>query len=322
MNEIRIGTIGSGVIVTNVLGHTLHTPGIRVTAVYSRSREKGEALAQKLGAGAVYTDLEAFFRCPDVDYVYIATPNLLHYRQAKQALEAGKHVILEKPFTTCADHARELLELAAEKGLQIIDATPTRCFPNLAILKEQLPKVGRVRLVLGNYSQYSARYDLLKQGEEPNIFNPRLGGGSLMDINYYNAFLTVSLFGVPETVRYDANIYPGAADTSGILTLGYGDFVCTLAGAKDTWGPCFYQIQGDQGYILCEGGPNSLDAIHVVTKQGREVYNVQESADRWVYEVAAWANMGEVPLPPAPTVEVIRVLEQARESAGISFPEE
>ena len=107
MEEIRLGTIGSGFIVHNVVGNLVKMPGLRVAAVYSRSREKGEALASEYSAGKVYTDMDAFLGDPEINTVYIATPNLLHYEQAKAALLAGKHVILEKPFCTREKYARE-----------------------------------------------------------------------------------------------------------------------------------------------------------------------------------------------------------------------
>lgn len=125
MNELRIGSIGSGAIVHNVLGNVQRTKGIRLEAVCSRSEEKGRALADEFGAQKVYTDMDAFLKDPDIDIVYIATPNLLHYAQTKRALEAGKNVICEKPFCTRASQARELVELAREKKLFLVEAVPT-----------------------------------------------------------------------------------------------------------------------------------------------------------------------------------------------------
>ena len=125
MEKIRLGTIGSGIIVHHILDAVIRTEGIELEAVYSRTREKAQALAEQYGGKKIYTDMDAFLADPEVDMVYIATPNLLHYPQAKKALLAGKHVLLEKPFTTKAEHARELVALAKEKGLYLIDAVPT-----------------------------------------------------------------------------------------------------------------------------------------------------------------------------------------------------
>lgn len=326
MEEIRLGTIGSGVIVHSILSNVQRTEGIRLAAVYSRSREKGEALASKFGAEKVYTDMDAFLADGEMNFVYIATPNLLHYEQAKRALLAGKNVILEKPFTTKAEQARELVQIAKEKHLFLIDAVPTAFLPNFEILKEQLPKVGRVKLVMSNYSQYSSRYDQVLAGEVPNIFNPAYAGGCLMDINFYNVYLNVALFGKPEKAVYYPNIYPGLTDTSGTITMCYDGFVSQNAGAKDTWGVNFFQIEGEKGYIYIKNGSNGIAEVRVVTKTSDETFNAQPDPDRWFYEVqnvtklvladdydAIYARLDTM-------LGVIETIEESRRAVGILFP--
>lgn len=140
MEEIRLGTIGSGAIVRSILDNVTVTEGICLAAVYSRSRDKGCALASAYGVSRVYTDLDDFLKDEEVNFVYIATPNLLHYEQAKKALLAGKNVILEKPFCTRVEQARELITLAKEKGLFLVDATPTAFLPNFAVYSGNCPK--------------------------------------------------------------------------------------------------------------------------------------------------------------------------------------
>ena len=326
MEEIRLGTIGSGVIVHTILNNVLKTPGIRLEAVYSRSQEKGDQLAQTFGARKVYTDMDAFLADETVNVVYIATPNLLHYPQARKALLAGKHVILEKPFTTKLEHAQELVRIAREKHLMLVDAVPTACLPNFRIVREQLPKIGKIKLVMGNYSQYSSRYDLVLKGEKPNIFNPEYAGGCLMDINFYNVYLNVALFGKPENAVYYPNIYPGLADTSGSITLRYDGFVSQNAGAKDTWGVNFFQIEGEEGYIYVKNGPSALDEVQVVTKVGKEVFNGQPNPDRWSYEVAEVTqrilaeDYDTFNSRLVTMLAVIETLETTRKAAGIFFP--
>lgn len=326
MEEIRLGTIGSGVIVHSVLDGVEATEGIRCVAVYSRTEEKGRALAEAYGVGKVYTDMEAFLQDEEINFVYIATPNLLHYEQAKRALQAGKNVICEKPFCTKAAHARELVEIAKEKGLFLVDAVPTAFLPNLEVLKRELHKIGRIKLVMSNYSQYSSRYDLVLKGGVPNIFNPQYAGGCLMDINFYNLYLNVALFGKPQKAVYYPNIYEGLADTSGILMMQYDGFVSESAGAKDTWGVNFVQIEGEQGYIYIKDGSNGLAEIRVVTKTSEETFNEQENPDRWFYEVQ---NLTKLVLADDyeaiyqrldVMLDVMEVLENSRKNAGILFP--
>ncbi len=326
MEEIKLGTIGSGAIVHSILDNVKIEEGIRLVAVYSRSEEKGKALAAEYGADKVYTEMDAFLADDEVNFVYIATPNLLHYEQTKKALLAGKNVICEKPFCTKAEQAHELVDLAREKHLFLVEAVPTAFLPNFDILRRELPRIGRVKLVLGNYSQYSSRYDRLLNGEVPNVFNPECGAGCLMDINFYNVYLNVALFGKPNDVVYYPNIYPGLVDTSGILIMCYDGFISQSAGAKDTWGVNSFQIEGEKGYIYITDGSNGIAEVRVVTKTSDEIFNDQPNSDRWFYEVQ---NLTKLVLADDydaiyerldVMLDVVATLESSRKKAGIFFP--
>ena len=327
MQEIKVGTIGSGIIVDVILDAIKATEGIRCVAVYSRSEEKGCALAKKYEVEKVYTDMDAFLADEEINCVYVASPNLLHYEQTKRALLAGKHVLCEKPFCTRLEHAKELVSIAKEKGLFLMEAVPTSYLPNYEVLKRELVKIGRIKLVQGNFSQYSSRYDAFLRGELPNVFNPEFAGGSLMDINFYNVYLNIALFGMPKHVQYFPNISSQVKiDTSGVLIMQYDDFVSTNTGAKDTWGEMFFLIEGEKGYIYAEGGSCSLRNLRVVTKEKEEVFWGQEDNERWKYEIKhlterllvddyeSFYKKLEI------TLDTVEVIEKARKEAGIYFP--
>ena len=325
--EIRLGTIGSNFIVHNILRHVVKTPGWVYTAAYSRSEEKAEALANQYGAARYYTDMDAFLADEEVNFVYIATPNVLHYEHAKAALLANKHVLLEKPFCPEVSLAQELRQLAWERGLILVDMTPTAFLPNLQVLKKQLPKIGRIRQVMGNYTQYSSRYDRFRAGETDNVFNSAFSGGSLMDINYYNVYLNTALFGKAQSSHYFPVIQRGI-DTSGVIVLEYEGFVSQNTGAKDCRGENFFQIEGEDGYIYVPGGVSSLEEIRVVTKEGTEVFRTPHETDLWGWEVKALAKImgSDDPAPLAAGLDtmlgVIGTIESARKAAGIRFPED
>lgn len=325
MEAVRLGTIGSGVIVHSVLDGVAKTDGIMLAAVYSRSQEKADELAKTYGAAKTFTDMNAFLADESINTVYIATPNLLHYPQAKAALLAGKNVICEKPIVTRLAHAQELQEIAESRGLFLVEAAPTMFLPNFKLLREKLPEVGRVRLVMSNYSQYSSRYDAVLRGEKPNIFNPEYAGGCLMDINFYNVLLNVALFGAPSEAKYYANIYPGLADTSGVFVMKYDGFVSTNSGAKDTWGINHFTIEGEKGYIRVEAS-NGLKSVRVVTRSSDETFNLQPNPDRWYYEIQELTRLmlnddrEAVRKMLAVSLETVKVIESARKNAGIVFP--
>lgn len=189
----------------------------------------------------------------------------------------------------------------------------------------ELYKIGRIKLVMCNYSQYSSRYDLLLKGEVPNVFNPEFAGGSLMDINFYNVYLNVALFGKPQKAVYYSNIYRNLVDTSGILIMQYEGFVSESAGAKDTWGVNSVQIQGEDGYIYIKDGSNGIAEVRVVTREKEEVFNEQDNPDRWFYEVQ---NMTKMILENdhdsndekiRTMLDVMEVIESSRKAVGIMF---
>ncbi len=327
MEEIRLGTIGSGFIVHNILDAVKPVDGIRCVAVYSRTEEKGRALAAEYEVEKVYTDIDAFLADEEINCVYVASPNLLHYEQTKKALLAEKNVLCEKPFCTKLEHAKELVSIAKEKGLFLMEAVPTTYLPNYEVLKRELAKIGKIKLVQGNFSQYSSRYDAFLRGELPNVFNPAFAGGCLMDINFYNVYLNIALFGIPKQVHYFTNISEIAnIDTSGVLIMKYDDFVSTNAGAKDTWGTNFFLIEGENGYIYAEGGSCSLRNLKVVTKDSEESFWGQEDEERWNYEMKHLTellladNYEEIYKKLEITLNTVEIIEKARKDAGIYFP--
>lgn len=316
---MRLGTIGTGMIVRKILEGVAGTEGLICGAVYSRRQETGAALAGAFGVGTVYTDLEQFLSDPALDVIYIASPNSLHAAHARMALEHGKHVLLEKPFTPTLREARELFALAEAKGCLLFEAIVPQSLPNYKLLRELLPRVGRVKIVQCGYSQYSSRYDALLAGQVTNVFNPAFAGGALMDINLYNISLVVSLFGRPTETAYYANRHENGVDVSGVAVLRYPDFVCACEGAKDTWGVNAVQIQGEEGFLYVRDGANWFTEITLETRGGRrETFSRQEEARHWHYEVEELAALLASPDPAeyerrkALTLGVVEVLESAR----------
>ncbi len=149
-----------------------------------------------------------------------------------------------------------------------------------------------------------------------------------MDINYYNVYLNVALFGKPENATYHANVYKDLVDTSGTILLQYPEFVSSMVGAKDTWGVNYFQIEGEKGYIYIKDGSNGIAEIEVVTKDSREIFNEQPNPDRWFYEVENFTktilseDMSAVNAGLETMLDVIDVIESSRKAAGIYFTPE
>ena len=315
---MRVGTIGSGFIVKYILENIAKTEGICCEAVYSRTMETGKKLADEFGVSKVYTDLDEMCQDPDIDVIYIASPNSLHYGHAKKALSHGKHVICEKPFTPTVAEAVELIQMAKEKHLFLFEAITTLYHPHFTWIKEHRNAIGDLKMISCIFCQYSSRYDLLKAGEVTNVFNPDFAGGSLMDINVYNLHFLVGLLGKPDHFEYYAGRHSNGVDTHGMLIMTYGDVICQCTGAKDTWCENSVQVMGDKGYMYITPGSNNSQEVRLVRKNmPDECVSLPEN--QWFYEIQELVKLyhaGDYETCYQNldiTLEVVRILEACRQ---------
>lgn len=324
---MKLGIVGSGIIVKEFLtiSHHLKHTSVLSLCCTKRSEEAARALAKDYLIGQVFTDYEDFLRS-EADTVYLGLPNHLHFSYAYQALLAGKNVIVEKPFTPTIEQATVLSRTAREKQLFLFEAVTTLYQPDYRRVKEMIPSLGSIKLVRCSYSQYSRRYDRFKNGEVLPAFDPECAGGALMDINIYNLHYAAGLFGKPESVHYFANIERGI-DTSGVLLLDYGSFLCTLTGAKDCSAPNSCIIQGDKGYLIQDGPANICEGGRVILNDGsEESLGSHSSSHRMIGEFLEFEKMifcGDLTTCYRyldHTLCVCEILTQARRMAGIEFP--
>ena len=262
---MKLGIIGSGMIVKDFLSFAHELPEIKLEAIAARNIENLKELQNKYNIKEIYTDIDFCLENKEIDTIYVAVPNNLHYTVAKKALEAGKNVICEKPFTLKYDEAVELFEIAEDKGLILIEAITNQYQKNYLDIKDNIDNIGEIRLVECNFSQLSSRYEAFKNGILAPVFDKSKGGGVLGDLNIYNIHFVVGLFGKPNSLHYSPNIV-NDVDTSGILLLEYDNFKVVCIAAKDTFNNSYVNIQGDQGIIKVIGPTNEVPNYSIQTK--------------------------------------------------------
>ena len=244
--------------------------------------------------------------------------------QAKAALLAGKHVLCEKPIVPTLAQLDELLGLAEERHLHLLEAITTIDHPNYGLAKLFAKEIGDIKTVSCTFCQYSSRYDAFMNGQTPPVFDPAYCGGALMDLNIYNIYFVVGLFGDPKAVHYYPNRHANGIDTSGILILEYPDFVCQCTAAKDSSARNSVQIIGSDGNVLIEPGSNNCQKL-VVTRKGKEPYISEISDTPWRYEVIGISNFLIVPQDAVKERRIramrsaVAVLEAARKDAHLDF---
>ena len=323
---MKLGIAGTGKI-AQTMGPNLESWGCPVTAVASTPRSFAQAreLAKEWGAADVYDDYAAMLANADIDTVYVAVPNHLHASFTMQALEAGKHVILEKPFARTAAEVERIIRRAQELDLLVYEAVSTLYLPNYLKIAEWLPRIGTVKVVTCNYSQYSSRYDAFCAGEVLPAFDPAKSGGALMDLGVYNLNYIMGLFGAPQRVGYAANVERGI-DTSGIATLDYGSFKAVAICAKDCGAPTANVIQGTKGYIAQTTPANRCGAVTLHLNDGTEEVFDESPELQWESEFRAFARgIAEHDVAGCHeklelSLDIARVLTEARRQAGVVFP--
>lgn len=225
---VRFGIIGTGRISDWVLRGAAQDPRIRVSAVCSRTAEAAEAFIARnpLAKGAkVYTSVEEMVEDPQVDAVYVGTPNQTHCGYTVTALKAGKHVLCEKPLAINAAEGRKMVAAAEESGRLLMEAMVSTLNPNFLEVASRINEIAPVRNYSSCFCQYSSKYEALKRGEVATAFKPGTAG-ALRDVGVYTIYPLVALFGRPETVSGNlvldeihiarkAEIVPHAAPTSG-----------------------------------------------------------------------------------------------------------
>ena len=325
---MKIAVVGTGMIAREALTALQQVEGIEVVTICARphSRDKARALAQEFGVPQVATDYGAMLAAHEADFVYIGIVNSAHFDYARQAIAAGWHVILEKPFTSTLAEAEELIARARAAHCYLFEAVTPLFLPNYVGILEALPQLGLIRLVQANFSQYSSRYDRYLARDVAPAFDPSLSGGALYDLNVYNLEIIVSLFGRPKSATYAANVGFNGIDTSGVMTLRYDGFVATAAAAKDSLSPSFFMIQGEAGWIRVDGAANALPSFTVGLRgRGEKSYALNCHKHRMVHEFEAMRSifMREDYLSVEEGFQtsraVMAVMEKARLMAGIQF---
>lgn len=263
---MNLGIVGAGMIVKDFLSFTHELPEIKLEAIVARNIENLKNLQSIYNIKEIFTDLDECLSSPSIDTIYVAVPNNLHYSVAKKALEAGKNVICEKPFTLDYNETVELFQLAESENLILIEAITNQYLPNYLEIKENLSQIGNIRLVECNFSQLSSRYEAFKKGIIAPVFDKNQGGGVLGDLNIYNIHFVVGLFGTPKNSKYYPNIVR-EVDTSGILILEYDEFKVVCIAAKDTYNNSYANIQGDKGLIKVIGTLNEVPNYIIKNKE-------------------------------------------------------
>lgn len=323
---IKFGTVGTGWITESFIEAARLSKQLQLVGVYSRAADKAKELANTYNAPYYFSDLEEMAKSEEIQAVYIASPNSLHFQQAITFLKNNKHVICEKPIFSNPGELEEAYRTAEENGVYLFEAIRNIHTPNFQILKENLHKAGKLRSTILPYVQYSSRYDLFLQGEEPNIFSAAYSGGALVDLGVYPLYLAVGLFGDPKKVSYYPVLLHSGVDGSGTLVLEYDGFVCTILCSKVSHSVIPCEIHGEKGtFVLEDAAPISEIKFFDSHTKESEILSVEQEVQNMIYECKNIARIietnNEIEYEELKNWSkiVLRITEEARKQNNIVF---
>ena len=287
---LKLGIIGTNWITQQFIDAAQASGAWQLTTVYSRQLARAKEFAATNQVAETFDDLEQFFSQGSFDAVYIASPNSLHFEQAKLALQHEKHVIVEKPaVANPAEFAQLDACLAAHPNCLLFEAARQVHEVNFKRVKDQIAKMTQIQGATLTYMKYSSRYDAVLAGKTPNIFSLDFAGGALQDLGVYLAYDAVGWFGLPVKATYVPTLTRTNVDGKGVAILNYPDFTITLNVGKTSNSFLPSEINGLRDAIVMNN-PAELAQVsyHDVTGQVKTI-GVQPDANPMLAEAHDFA---------------------------------
>ncbi len=325
-DTIRWGILGTGGIAEHFVTD-LGVAGLDVVAVGSRTQESADRFAERFDIGSAHASYEALVRDPQVDAIYVATPHPFHAENALLAIAAGKHVLVEKPFTLNGDQAEAIADAARAAGVVVLEAMWTRFLPHMVRLREIVAEgtLGDIRTVIAEHDQK------LPSDPEHRINNPSLGGGGLLDLAIYPISFAIDLLGLPTQVLAHATFSDTGVDRQTALIFAHEGGRQSLShSAIDAAGPVRASVVGTDARVEFDAGWYEATGFTVLAPDGSVIERVAPSVQSrgmqyQALELERVVRAGERESPLLPldqSVAIMRVLDEVRAQIGLRYPGE
>lgn len=319
---LKWGILGPGKIAKNFAADLLLLKDKHVIqAVGSRSIERAKEFSAQFGVPSAYGSYESLLSDKEIDIIYIATPHHNHEEWAIKALNAGKHVLCEKPMGVNTLQTKRMIECAKENNRFLMEALWSRFNPTIKHAFELVNsgRIGEVKYIQADFA-FSATFD-------PNsrLFNPELAGGATLDIGIYPIFLSYLFLGLPKEIKTSHKFAETGVDLQVSSIFSYPDSEASLYWGLNSVSPMDALISGSKGSITIHGRWHEADALTLKTETTEQIkkprlgkgysheimacyeaiQNGQNESSQW-----SWQN----------SIELSILLYSIRNQIGLSYP--
>ena len=334
MKKVRFGVVGTNFITDWVIEGAREDARFELTAVCSRTQERGEEFATKHNIPHIFTSLEAMAASDKVDAIYIASPNYAHAEQSILCMNNGKHVLCEKPMAANARQARLMSEAAHRNNVTLMEAMKSTLSPNFLAAKANLNRIGTPRRYFASFCQYSSRYDKFKEGIVMNAFRPELANGAMMDIGVYTLYPMVVLFGKPQAINAQGIVLSSGVDGQGAVNMQYEGMNATVLYSKIANSHLPAEIEGEDGNILIDRiqtpanvrfFPRQAPASgHEKRAEGEEL-SQKEEHNEYYYEIKEFIDLVEQGRIESDinshqcSITTLEIIDEVRRQLGVRY---
>lgn len=326
-DTLRWGILSTGNIANTFASDLVFDPNATIVAVGSRSQEAADTFGNKHNIPKRYGSYEALADDPDVDVIYIGTPHPFHYDNTLMCLNAGKHVLVEKPIGLSADQARSMITRARNRKLFLMEAMWTRFFPAYRHLKKMIDDdtLGDIRMIRADFSHQGVPVD-----EEHRLFNLGLGGGALLDIGIYPVAFAFGMAGKPDHITGVATIGKTGVDYQSSMLFNYDNGpMAILSSSMVTASVSEAYVTGTKGVVRIPGNWWQPKALHIKMEGEEErVLPFNYQGNGYQFEAIAinrHLRNGDLEsdlMPLAETLQIMETMDKLRSQWGVNYPGE
>jgi predicted dehydrogenase len=324
--EFRWGILASGGIAQAFARDLSYFNNHIVAAVGSRSQESADAFAAEFPGCTAYSSYEALVADPSLDAIYVASPHPYHVSNTVLALNAGKPVLCEKPFTINAAEAREMKAAADANGVALMEAMWARFLPHMHKVREILASgiLGQIWAVEADHGQRLSDY------ANPRHWEPSLGGGALLDLGIYPISFAHMVLGVPNKISASATFTDKGVDASSTVIFDYKDGAqAILTSNMMVSTPCRATICGTLGKIEIDRTFYNPASIRVIMHDGTTTeypsdykgHGLREQAAEFERVVRNGEKSSSI-LTPDESILIMESLDEVRRQIGLIYPSE
>jgi len=321
-------TIGWGILGPGKIAHSFAkdlklVAGGTLVAAASRNLERAETFANEYNATHAFGSYEQLFVCDEVDVIYIATPHTGHMEWAIKAMKAGKHVLCEKPLGINANEVQEMIAVAKENQVFLMEALWSRFNPALKKVKELIEdnQIGSISYLYADFAFFGLDRDV-----KSRVLNVDLAGGSILDIGIYPIFLAYLILGKPKSINAVSNFHEKGAEIQTSMIFNYENAQAILYSGLNSNSAMSAEVRGSLGAIRIDPRWHETEGFSMMKNDKEKRFDVAKIGKGYTHEIEEvhtclinsklqsdlWSHQN--------SMDLINLLDEVRRQSGVVFP--